>query len=55
MQELGVQGDAKRTAKTTPKLIFPAAVMANKRRAPVAILVHQAHRYHRVFQQQRPS
>ena len=38
MQELGVQGDAKRTAKTTPKLIFPAAVMANKRRAPVAIL-----------------
>ena len=38
MQELGVQGDAKRTAKTTPKLILPAAVMANKRRAPVAIL-----------------
>ena len=38
MRELGVQGDGQRRAKTTPELILPAAVIANKRRAPVAIL-----------------
>ncbi len=38
MRELGLQGDGKRKAKTTPKLILPSALMPNKCRAPVAIL-----------------
>ncbi|MGB7097592.1 MAG: hypothetical protein WBD95_02330 [Xanthobacteraceae bacterium] len=38
MRGLGVQGDGKRQAKTSSKLVVPSAVISNKRRAPVTIL-----------------
>ena len=51
MREPGVQRDGKKKPRSRSKLIVPPTVMANKRRAPVAIL-SPAKRigHHRVFQ-----
>ena len=54
MREPGLQGDGKNEATVTSTLALTPLVIANKQRAPVAVLSPtKMNRRDRVFQQQR--